>query len=178
MFISLDIGVLDALRAELEGRGVDVKDGQWGYRLMVIADRTATSSTSPIRRHLPPAPSSRRTLSSRAEGRADSHGVLLWLGGAPTARSTLIAGQKQRDDVEYHMSRFDMHDSAMATACCLSNLVPGAFSLAGRERSSKVAKGRVIHWLEPGTGRSGASDRPFGVREDQSAGLSQATRKT
>jgi hypothetical protein len=26
------------LRAELEGRGVEVKDGQWGYRLMVIAD--------------------------------------------------------------------------------------------------------------------------------------------
>jgi len=38
MFISLDPGVLDALRVELEGRGVDVKDGQWGYRLMVIAD--------------------------------------------------------------------------------------------------------------------------------------------
>src|SRR5579863_3403171 len=38
MFISLDPGVLDALRAELEGRGVEVKDGQWGYRLMVIAD--------------------------------------------------------------------------------------------------------------------------------------------
>jgi catechol 2,3-dioxygenase-like lactoylglutathione lyase family enzyme len=38
MFISLDPGVLDTLRAELEGRGVDVKDGQWGYRLMVIAD--------------------------------------------------------------------------------------------------------------------------------------------
>ena len=38
MFISLDLGVLDALRADLEGRGVDVKDGQWGYRLMVIAD--------------------------------------------------------------------------------------------------------------------------------------------
>jgi hypothetical protein len=38
MFISLDVGVLDALRAELEGRGVDVMDGQWGYRLMVIAD--------------------------------------------------------------------------------------------------------------------------------------------
>src|SRR6202163_1895339 len=37
MFISLDVGVLDALRAELQGRGVDVKDGQWGYRLMVIA---------------------------------------------------------------------------------------------------------------------------------------------
>ena len=38
MFISLDVGVLDALRAELEGRGVDVKEGQWGYRHMVIAD--------------------------------------------------------------------------------------------------------------------------------------------
>ena len=37
-FISLDVSVLDALRAELEGRGVDVRDGQWGYRLMVIAD--------------------------------------------------------------------------------------------------------------------------------------------
>lgn len=38
MFISLDVDVLDALRVELEGRGVDVKDGEWGYRLMVIAD--------------------------------------------------------------------------------------------------------------------------------------------
>jgi catechol 2,3-dioxygenase-like lactoylglutathione lyase family enzyme len=38
MFISLDGDVLDAVRAELEGRGVDVKDGQWGYQLMVITD--------------------------------------------------------------------------------------------------------------------------------------------
>jgi catechol 2,3-dioxygenase-like lactoylglutathione lyase family enzyme len=38
MFISLDVGVLDALRTELEERGVDVKDGRWGYRLMVVAD--------------------------------------------------------------------------------------------------------------------------------------------
>ena len=38
MFISLDVDVLNALRAELEGRGVDVKDGLWGYRVMVIAD--------------------------------------------------------------------------------------------------------------------------------------------
>jgi hypothetical protein len=38
MFISLDVGVLDVLRAELEGRGVDVMDGQWGYRLMVMAE--------------------------------------------------------------------------------------------------------------------------------------------
>jgi uncharacterized glyoxalase superfamily protein PhnB len=38
MFISLDVGVLDAFRADLEGRGVNVKDGQWGYRLMVVTD--------------------------------------------------------------------------------------------------------------------------------------------
>ena len=38
MFISLDLDVLTALRAQLESRGVDVKDGQWGYRLMVIVD--------------------------------------------------------------------------------------------------------------------------------------------
>ncbi len=38
MFISLDLEVLDALREELEGRGVDVKDGRWGYKLMVIVD--------------------------------------------------------------------------------------------------------------------------------------------
>lgn len=38
IFISLDVGVLDALRAELEGRHVDVKDGNWGYRLMIVHD--------------------------------------------------------------------------------------------------------------------------------------------
>ena len=38
IFISLDVGVLNALRADLEARGVAVKDGEWGYRLMVIAD--------------------------------------------------------------------------------------------------------------------------------------------
>ena len=38
MFISLDVDVLRALRAELEGKGVDVKDGHWGYRLMVVRD--------------------------------------------------------------------------------------------------------------------------------------------
>jgi catechol 2,3-dioxygenase-like lactoylglutathione lyase family enzyme len=38
MFISLDAAVLDALRAELEARGVAVQDGQSGYRLMVVAD--------------------------------------------------------------------------------------------------------------------------------------------
>jgi len=38
-FISLDgDAAVDALRAELEGRGVDVKEGVWGYRVMVIVD--------------------------------------------------------------------------------------------------------------------------------------------
>jgi len=32
------IAALDALRAELEGRGVAVKEGTWGYRLMVVDD--------------------------------------------------------------------------------------------------------------------------------------------
>jgi catechol 2,3-dioxygenase-like lactoylglutathione lyase family enzyme len=50
MFISLDVDVavdklraeveqaLDQLRAEFQGRGVDVKDGWWGYRLLVVHD--------------------------------------------------------------------------------------------------------------------------------------------
>jgi catechol 2,3-dioxygenase-like lactoylglutathione lyase family enzyme len=38
IFISLDVRVLHALRAELEGRDVDVKDGNWGYRLMIVHD--------------------------------------------------------------------------------------------------------------------------------------------
>ena len=44
MFISLNaepeaqIAALDGLRAELEARGVTVKDGSWGYRLLVVDD--------------------------------------------------------------------------------------------------------------------------------------------
>jgi predicted enzyme related to lactoylglutathione lyase len=39
MFISLDgDDVVDALRAELERRGAVVKEGVWGYRVMVIMD--------------------------------------------------------------------------------------------------------------------------------------------
>jgi uncharacterized glyoxalase superfamily protein PhnB len=45
VFISLDlatteaqVGALDALRAELEAKGVAVKDGSWGYRLLVVDD--------------------------------------------------------------------------------------------------------------------------------------------
>jgi catechol 2,3-dioxygenase-like lactoylglutathione lyase family enzyme len=45
MFISLNVepetheaavAALDALRAEFEARGLPVKDGQWGYRLLVV----------------------------------------------------------------------------------------------------------------------------------------------
>ncbi len=47
MFISLNVepatreaatAAVDALRAELEARGVCVKEGSWGYRLLVIDD--------------------------------------------------------------------------------------------------------------------------------------------
>ena len=47
MFISLSaepqtrqaaVAALDALRAELEAKGVPVKDGTWGYRLLVVDD--------------------------------------------------------------------------------------------------------------------------------------------
>jgi catechol 2,3-dioxygenase-like lactoylglutathione lyase family enzyme len=47
MFISLNVepathesatAALDALRAELEAKGVGVKDGSWGYRLLVVDD--------------------------------------------------------------------------------------------------------------------------------------------
>ena len=47
MFISLnaepetreaEVAALDALRIELEARGVPVKDGHWGYRLLVVDD--------------------------------------------------------------------------------------------------------------------------------------------
>jgi len=47
MFISLNvepatpegaIAAVDALRAEFEAKGVPVKDGSWGYRLLVVDD--------------------------------------------------------------------------------------------------------------------------------------------
>jgi len=47
MFISLNVepetkeacvAAIDQLRAELEARGATVKDGDWGYRLLVVED--------------------------------------------------------------------------------------------------------------------------------------------
>jgi uncharacterized glyoxalase superfamily protein PhnB len=44
MFISMNAereaqtAALDALRTELEAKGVPVKDGSWGYRLLVVDD--------------------------------------------------------------------------------------------------------------------------------------------
>jgi catechol 2,3-dioxygenase-like lactoylglutathione lyase family enzyme len=36
--IAAAISALDALRAELEAKGVPVKEGSWGYRLLVVDD--------------------------------------------------------------------------------------------------------------------------------------------
>ena len=44
MFISLNaepetqVAALDALRVELEAKGAPVKEGSWGYRLLVVDD--------------------------------------------------------------------------------------------------------------------------------------------
>ena len=41
LFVSLgdgSVATMDAVRAELEGRGAPVTDGQWGYRLFVVDD--------------------------------------------------------------------------------------------------------------------------------------------
>ena len=38
IFISIDIGPLQALRAEFEGRGAPIRDGWWGYDTMIIED--------------------------------------------------------------------------------------------------------------------------------------------
>ena len=38
IFVSLDVEVLTALRHDLDQCGVTVRDGNWGYRLMVLDD--------------------------------------------------------------------------------------------------------------------------------------------
>ena len=38
IFISIDLGPLQALRAEFENRGAPVTDGWWGYDTMIIED--------------------------------------------------------------------------------------------------------------------------------------------
>lgn len=38
MFISLEQESLLSLRAELERKGVEVQEGHWGYRIMVVKD--------------------------------------------------------------------------------------------------------------------------------------------
>ncbi len=38
MFISLEPEALNAVRAEFEEKGAGVRDGYWGYRLMIIED--------------------------------------------------------------------------------------------------------------------------------------------
>jgi catechol 2,3-dioxygenase-like lactoylglutathione lyase family enzyme len=38
MFISLEPGTLEALRAEFDSRGAPVEDGWWGYDTMIVRD--------------------------------------------------------------------------------------------------------------------------------------------
>jgi catechol 2,3-dioxygenase-like lactoylglutathione lyase family enzyme len=38
IFVSLDLDLLDATRAEFEAKGVTVADGRWGYPLMIVTD--------------------------------------------------------------------------------------------------------------------------------------------
>jgi uncharacterized glyoxalase superfamily protein PhnB len=38
IFVSLDLEVLDAARAEFEAAGVQVTEGWWGYRLAIVTD--------------------------------------------------------------------------------------------------------------------------------------------
>jgi catechol 2,3-dioxygenase-like lactoylglutathione lyase family enzyme len=46
--IPAEIEALDRLRVELEGRGVDVEEGFWGHRVLIVHD-LETSSISPTR---------------------------------------------------------------------------------------------------------------------------------
>ena len=57
MFISLnveplsheaEVAAVDALRAELEARGVAVKDGRWGYRVLVVEDLDGNQLLFPL----------------------------------------------------------------------------------------------------------------------------------
>jgi catechol 2,3-dioxygenase-like lactoylglutathione lyase family enzyme len=38
IFVSIDLGPLQALRTEFENRGAPIKDGWWGYDTMIIED--------------------------------------------------------------------------------------------------------------------------------------------
>jgi catechol 2,3-dioxygenase-like lactoylglutathione lyase family enzyme len=60
MFISLnvephtheaEVAAVDALRAELEARGAPVKDGRWGYRLLVVEDPDGNQLFFPYPNH-------------------------------------------------------------------------------------------------------------------------------
>lgn len=38
MFVSLDEDLFEALRSEIAKKGIEASEGQWGYRLIVVAD--------------------------------------------------------------------------------------------------------------------------------------------
>ena len=75
MFISLNAeletqkAALDALRVELEAKGVTVKDGSWGYRLLVVDDPDGNHKKFRAHVSQPTASSSDSTMSIRMDGR-------------------------------------------------------------------------------------------------------------
>jgi catechol 2,3-dioxygenase-like lactoylglutathione lyase family enzyme len=43
-----EVAAVDAWRAELEGRGVQVRDGRWGCRLLVVEDLDGNQLVLPV----------------------------------------------------------------------------------------------------------------------------------
>jgi catechol 2,3-dioxygenase-like lactoylglutathione lyase family enzyme len=37
-FVALDLDVLEALRVELAAKGIEAKEGRWGYRVAIVTD--------------------------------------------------------------------------------------------------------------------------------------------
>ena len=92
MFISLNVepetheaavAALDALRTELEAKGAPVKDGRWGYRLLVVDDTDGNQLFFTIRTRLHPARllEMKRNRPPRQHGSALHHQNLLVIRG-------------------------------------------------------------------------------------------------
>ena len=71
MFISLDGDVLNALRAELEERGMEIIEGVWGYRVMIVADPDGNQFYFAYDEGLKVEGTLKRSKSSSAAGRPD-----------------------------------------------------------------------------------------------------------
>ncbi len=65
MFISLDLEVLEALRGDLEAKGVEVTETRWGYRTMVVGDTDGNQLFFPYPADGVPEPGLKRRRRSR-----------------------------------------------------------------------------------------------------------------